>query len=207
MTFILFLSSAVVGLWVLLNFTPCSTGKNSFFDYSILNYFKILSRYVLIEKIYQASWSISIDLDAQYVSSFTEVFLLKNSFQILLYAFQKSLHYFWSTICQQHILIRNSIVLPLTSLEIQVSHKLCTNPKFLIIIKAYIPTPRCSLQSLEGLLELCILISILRDWQNLPVVSHTTFPQENRRGNNVLTSYLQDFINNAVIANIIPTDS
>ena len=28
MTFILFLSSAVVGLCVLLNFTPCKTGKN-----------------------------------------------------------------------------------------------------------------------------------------------------------------------------------
>ena len=57
---------------------------------------------------------------------------------------------------------QNSIVLPLTSLEIQVSHKLCTNPKSLIIIKAYIPTPRCLLQSLEGLLELCILISIFQ---------------------------------------------
>ena len=53
MTFILFLYSAVVGLWVLLSFTPCNTGKNSFFDCSILNYFKILSRYVLIEKTYQ----------------------------------------------------------------------------------------------------------------------------------------------------------
>ena len=74
------------------------------------------------------------------------------------------------------------------------------------LIKAYIPTPRCLLQSLEGLLELCILISIFQDGQNLPVVSHTTFPQESSR-NNVLTSYLQDFINNAVIANIIPTDS
>ena len=77
MNFILFLSSVVVGLWVLLNFTPCNTCKNSFFDCSILNYFKILSRYVLIEKTYQASWSISIDLDAQYVRSFTEVFLWK----------------------------------------------------------------------------------------------------------------------------------
>ena len=42
-----------------------------------LTYFKILSRYVLIEKTYQASWSISIDLDAQYVSSFIKVFLVK----------------------------------------------------------------------------------------------------------------------------------
>ena len=67
----------------------CNTGKNSFFDCSILNYFKIVTRYVL-EKTYQASWSISIDLGAQYVSSFTEVFILKNSFQILLYAFQKN---------------------------------------------------------------------------------------------------------------------
>ena len=59
----------------------CNTGRNSFFDCSILNYFKILSRYVLIEKTYQASWSISIDLDAQYVSSFTEVFLWKTPFK------------------------------------------------------------------------------------------------------------------------------
>ena len=57
----------------LLNFTPCNTGKNSFFDCSILNYFEILSRYVLIKKTYQPSWCISIDLDAQCVSSFIEV--------------------------------------------------------------------------------------------------------------------------------------
>ena len=81
MTFILFLFSSVVVFWVLLNFTPYNTGTNSFFDYSILNYFKILSRYVLIEKSYQASWSISIDLDAQYVSSFTKVFLWKTPFK------------------------------------------------------------------------------------------------------------------------------
>ena len=31
------------------------------------------------------------------------------------------------------------------------------------LIKAYIPPPRCLLQSLEGLLELCILISIFQD--------------------------------------------
>ena len=68
------------------------------------------------------------------------------------------------------------------------------------LIKAFIPTPRCLLQSLEGLLELCILVSIFQDWQNLLVVSHTTFPQENHQGNNVLISYLQDFINNAVTA-------
>ena len=80
MTFILFLFSPVVMFWVLLNFTPCNTCKNSLFGCSILNY-KILSRYVLIEKSYQASWSISIDLDAQYVSSFTEAFLWKTPFK------------------------------------------------------------------------------------------------------------------------------
>ena len=80
MTFILFLSSAVVGFWVLLYFTPCNTGKNSFFDCYILNYFKIFDKVCSYWKTYQASWSISIDLDAQYVSSFTDVFLLKNSF-------------------------------------------------------------------------------------------------------------------------------
>ena len=64
----------------LLNFTPCNTGKNSFFDCSILH-FKILSRYVIIGKTYQASWSISIDLDAQCVSNFIEVFLWKNLFK------------------------------------------------------------------------------------------------------------------------------
>ena len=39
------------GFESLLNFTPCNTGNNSFFECSILNYFKILSRHVLIENI------------------------------------------------------------------------------------------------------------------------------------------------------------
>ena len=100
-------------------------------------------------------------------------------------------------------------MLPLTSLEIQVSHKLLYKPKiFDYLIKAYIPTLRRLLQSLEGLLEFCIFVSVLQDCQNLLVVSHITFPQENCRGNNgYLTFYLQDFINNAVTANTIPTDS
>ena len=153
MTFILFLSSAVVGFWVLLNFTPCNTGKNSFFDCSILNYFKILSRYVLIEKTYQASWSISIDLDAQYVSSFTEVFILKNSFQTLLYALQN-----------------NSTLFPINNMSFTYTYqKCCIAPTHFLVntgftaslykticfdqlIKEYIPTPRCLHQSIDGLL-------------------------------------------------------
>ena len=163
MTFILFLSSAVVGLWVLLNFTPCNTGKNSFFDCSILNYFKILSRYVLIEKTYQASWSISIDLDAQYVSSFTEVFLLKNSFQTLLYALQN-----------------NSTLFPINNMSFTYTYqKCCSAPTHFLVntgftaslykticfdqlIKAYIPTPRCLHQSIDGSLELAYFVSTFR---------------------------------------------
>ena len=34
------------------------------------------------------------------------------------------------------------------------------NKLFDYLIKVYIPTPRCLLQSFEGLLELCILVSI-----------------------------------------------
>ena len=52
-----------------------------------------------------------------------------------------------------------------------------------------------------------IPISILRIDKTFLIVSHTTFPQENCRGNNVWTSYLQDFINNAVTTNPILTDS
>ena len=37
------------GFESLLNFTPCNTGKNSFFDCSILNFFRTLPRYVLCE--------------------------------------------------------------------------------------------------------------------------------------------------------------
>ena len=162
MTFILFLSSAVVGLWVLLNFIPCNTGKNSFFDCSILNYFKILSRYVPIEITYQASWSISIDLDAQHVSSFTEVFLLKNSFQILLYALQN-----------------NSTLFPINNMSFTYTYqKCCSAPTHFLVnigfttslykiicfdqlIKEYIPTPRCLHQSIDGTLELAFLLATL----------------------------------------------
>ena len=152
MTFILFLSSAVVGFWVLLNFTPCNTGKNSFFDCSILNYFKILSRYVLIEKTYQASWSISIDLDAQYVSSFTEVFL-------------------WKTPFKHSFMLENSTLFPINNMSFTYTYqKCCSAPTHFLVnigftvslykticfdhlIKAYIPTPRCLHEAINGSLE------------------------------------------------------
>ena len=78
-----------------------------------------------------------LDLSLQILKLSVQVASSRFSFEKLLsnnpLCFPEILHYFRSTICQLHIFIRNFIVLPLTSLEIQVSHKLCTNPKTLII--------------------------------------------------------------------------
>ena len=190
MTFILFLFSAVVGFWVLLKFTPCNTGKNSFFDCSILDYFKILSRYVLIEKTYQASWSISIDLDAQYVSSFTKVFLWKTPFKILLYAFQNILHYFRSTICHSHILYQKCCSAPThfpvnTGFTASLYKTICFDQ----LIKAYIPTPRCLHQSIDGSLELAYFVSTFRIYKTFWL--HHIQPFFNSLRNVVLISICQ----------------
>ena len=160
MTFILFLSSAVVGLWVLLNLTPCNIGKNSFFACSILNYFKIFSRYVFIEKTYQASWSISIDLDAQQLHRGLS---LKNSFQTHLYALQN-----------------NSTLFPINNMSFTyIYQKCCSAPTHFLVntgfskslykticfdqlTKVYIPTPRCLHQSIDGSLELAHFVSTFR---------------------------------------------
>ena len=162
MTFTHFLSSVVVGFCVLLNFTPCNTGKNSFFDYSILNYFKILSRYVLIEKTYQASWSISIDLDAQYVSSFTEVFLWKTPFKHSFMLCRIILHYLRSTICHtytyQKCCSAPTNFLVNTGFTASLYKTICFDQ----LIKAYIPTPRCLHQSIDGSLELAHFVSTFR---------------------------------------------
>ena len=127
---------------------------------------------------------------------------MKNTFQITLYAFQK-----FYIISDQHVFIRNSIVLPLTSLEIQVSHKLCIHPKSLIISSKHTfqlrdahSSPQKDCWSFAYLLAYFRIDKTFRLYHIQPFL-------KNRRGNNVLTSYLQDFINNAVIANIIPTDS
>ena len=150
------------------------------------------------------------DLSLQILMLNVQVALSRFSFEKILSnnpsCFPEILHYFRSTIYQPHILIRNSIVLPLTSLEIQVSHKPGTNPKSLII------SSKCIFQLRDACtsplkdhwsLHTC---QYLQDRQNLLVVSHTMFAQGNRRGNNVLTSYVQYFINNASTTNIILTD-
>ena len=56
------------------------------------------------------------------------------------------------------------------------------------LIKVYVPTPRCLLQSIEGSLEFAYLLASLGLTKNLLVVSHTTFPHGNWQGNFVLTS-------------------
>ena len=51
---------------------------------SLLIYFELFQNHVkvcVLWKYHQASWSISIDLDAQYVSSFIQVFLWKSLFK------------------------------------------------------------------------------------------------------------------------------
>ena len=162
MTFILSLSSAVVGLWVLLNFTPCNTGKNSFFDCSILNYFKNLSRYVLIENLS----SVLIYLYRSWCSICKKLhrgLSLKNSFQTLLYALQNnstlflinnmSYTYTYQKCCSAptHFLVN-------TDFTASLYKTICFNQ----LIKAYIPTPRYLHQSIDGSLELAHFVNTFR---------------------------------------------
>ena len=88
-----------------LNFIPYNSGKNSFFDWSILNTFKILSRYVLIWKYHLAFWSILIDLDAQCSSSLIQVFYWKTPFK------------------QPYMLSRNSTSFPINNMSTTYTHQ------------------------------------------------------------------------------------
>ena len=138
MTFILFLSFAMVGLWVLLSFTPCNTGKNSFFDCSILNYFKILSRYVLIKNLS----SVLIYLYRSWFSICKQLhqglFFWKTPFKHSFMLCRIILHYLRSIICHLHIFIRNYVVLPLTFLKIQASPQVCIKLYALINLSKHI---------------------------------------------------------------------
>ena len=175
MTFILFLFSVVVGIWVLLNFIPLQHRQELFlwlFHFELLqNLVKVCTHW----KSYQVSWSISIDLDAQYVSSFTEVFLLKNSFQILLYDFQKNSTSFLInnmsfTYTYQKCYRVPTHFLVNTGFSKSLYKTICFDP----LIKVYIPTPRCLHQSIDGLLELAHFVSIFRIDKNFLVASYTT---------------------------------
>ena len=128
MTFILFLSSAVVGLWVLLNFIPCNTGKKLFLW---LFHFEPLQNLVKVSTHWKILSSVLIYLYRSWCPICKKLhrgLSLKISFQTLLYALQKILHHFRSTICHSHILIRKAVVLPLTFLYIQASPQVCIKP-------------------------------------------------------------------------------
>ena len=174
MTFILFLSSAVVGLWVLPNFIPVTQPRTLSLTVPFLNYFKILSRYVLIEKTYQASWSISIDLDAQYVSSFTEVFLWKIPFKHSFMLCRIILHHLRSTICHTYTYQKCCSAPTHFLVNIGFTASLYKTICFDQLIKAYIPTLRWLHQSIDGLLELAHFVSIFRIDKNFLVASYTT---------------------------------
>ena len=114
----------------------------------------------LLKKLIKRLWSISIDLDAQYVSSFTEVFLWKNSFQTFLYALQNkstlspinnmSYTYIYQKCCSAptHFLVNTCFTASLY--------------KIICFDKAYIPTPRCLHQSIDGSLELAHFVNTFR---------------------------------------------
>ena len=113
----------------------------------------------VLRKYHQASWSISIDLDAQYESSFIQVFLWKTPFK------------------QPFMLSRNSTSFRINNMSFTYTYqKGCSAPTHFLVntgftaslykticfdhtIKAYIPTPRGLHQSINGSLELAHFVS------------------------------------------------
>ena len=132
------------GFESLLNFIPCNTGKNSFFDCSILNYFKILSRYVLIKKSLS---SVFIYLYRSWCSMCKQLhqgLSLKNSFQIFLYALQNNstlspINNMSFTYTYQKGRSAPTHYLVNTGFTASLYKTICFDQ----LIKAYIPTPRC----------------------------------------------------------------
>ena len=117
---------------------------------------------------------------------------LKNSFQTLLYALQN-----------------NSTLFPINNMSFTYTYqKFCSAPTHFLVntgffkslykticfdqlIKAYIPTPRCLHQSIDGSLELAHFVSIFRIDKNFLVASYTTLLLKNPLRNAVLTSICQ----------------
>ena len=154
--FILFLFSAVVRFLSLYSTSPCNTGKNPFLDSSILNFFNILSRYVLIEKssilIYlYRSWcpickQLHRGLSLKKILSNTPLCFPENStsFPIV----NMSFTYTYQKVCSAptHFLVNIGFTASLYK-------TICFDQ----LIKAYISTLRCLHQSIDGSLELCTL--------------------------------------------------
>ena len=144
MTFILFLFSAVVGIWVLLNFIPLQHRQELFLW---LFYFELLQNLVKVCTHWKNLSSVLIYLYRSWCSICKQLhrgLSLKNSCQTLLYALQN-----------------NSTLFPINNMSFTCTYqKCCSVPTYFLVntgftsslykticfdqfIKAYIPTPRC----------------------------------------------------------------
>ena len=91
---------------------------------------------------------------------------------------------------------------------IQVSHKLCINPKSLIISSKRIFQLRDAYSSpYKDCWTFAYLLASFRIDKTFWLYHIQPFLKKIVEETMFLTSYMQDFINNAVTANIIPTDS
>src|SRR3989337_2026476 len=87
---------------------------------------------------------------------------LKNSCSNNPLCFPEILYHFQSTICHPHIILEMLQSSHSLSCKYKLLHKLYKTKSFDHLIKAYIPTPRCLHQSIDGSLELAYFVSILR---------------------------------------------
>ena len=175
MTFILFLSSPVVGLWVLLNFIPLQHRQELFLW---LFHFELLQNLVKVCTHWKNLSSVLIYLYRSWCSVCKQLhrgLSLKNSFQTLLYAFPENSTLFLINNMSFTYTYQKGCSAPThfpvnTGFTASVYKTICFDQ----LIKAYIPTPRCLHQSIDGLLELAHFVSIFRIDKNFLVASYTT---------------------------------
>src|SRR5215216_3640542 len=121
--------------------------------------------------------------------------------------FPEILHHFRSTICHPHILIKKCCSAPTHFLANTSFLQNLYKPKnFYHLIKAYFPTPRCLLQSIEGSLEFAYLLASLGSTKPSGCITYN-LSSWNLSRKLCFDIHLPDFVNeNAETANIIPTD-
>ena len=143
MTFILFLSSAVVGLWVLLNFIPCNTAKNSFFDCSI---FELLQNIVKVCTHWKNLSSVLIYLYRSWCSICKQLHrglsLKKTPFKHSFMLCRIILHHLRSTICHTYTYQKCCSAPTHLFVNTGFTASLYNTIFFDHTIKAFIPTPR-----------------------------------------------------------------
>ena len=161
--FILFLFSAVVGFWV---FTQLHTLQYRQELLLWLFHFELLQKLVKVCTHWKHSSSVLIYLYRFWCLICKQLhrgLSLKNSFQTFLYALQNnstlssinnmSFTYTYQKCCSAptHFLVN-------TSFTASLYKTICFDQ----LIKAYIPTPRCLHQSIDGSLELAYFVSTFR---------------------------------------------